>query len=263
MAKNKNQQPKLRLKTALFKGSFIHNPVLTQVIGICPIVAVATTVKNSITVSLALFVCLAICETTASLLLKKVKRWVRAPLYVLISSVIIALCEPMLVLNGSAPGIFLYLIAVNALIVIRCEKFACRTNLRNSLVDSVACGLGFGIVALIVGALRELITYGTLFPAESDLPKITASSMPFTALIIIGILAALHKAFIIKFHPQEETDTFSLNPVEERSVFKDPGLGRKSHKPKIKNNDDDNFDIIRPRYSIEDIPTGEREDENA
>ena len=263
MAKNKKQQPKLKIKTALFKGSFIHNPVLTQVIGICPIVAVATTVKNALTISLALFLALTVCEAVTSLLLKKIKRYIRVALYAVISSVVIALFEPMLLLSDSAPGIYLYLIAVNALIAIRCEKFACRTNLRNSLVDSVACGVGFGAVALTVGAVRELMTYGTLFPAEGVLPKITASSMPFTALIIIGILAALHKAFIIKFHPQEEIDTFSLGSVEEKPAFKDPGLGKKAQKTKRKKSDDESFDIIRPRYSIEDIPTGEREDENA
>ena len=130
-------------------------------------------------------------------------------------------------------------------------------------MDSVACGLGFGAVALIVGALRELITYGTIFQTENALPKTAASTMPFMALIIIGILAALHKAFIIKFHPQEETDTFSLSSSEDKPLLKDPGLGKKAPKPKARKSDDENFDIIRPRYSIEDIPTKEGVDENA
>ncbi|MEE1321314.1 MAG: Rnf-Nqr domain containing protein [Acutalibacteraceae bacterium] len=263
MAKNKKQQPKLKIKTALFKGSFVHNPVLTQVIGICPIVAVATTVRNAIAVSLAMFLALTVCEAITSLLLKKAKRYIRVALYAVISCITIAIFEPVLLLKGSAPGIYIYLIAVNALITIRCEKFACRTNLRNSLVDSIACTVGFGTVALIVGALRELMTYGTVFPAENALPKITAASMPFTALVIIGILAAIHKAYIIKFHPQEETDTFILSSAEDKTVFKDPGLGKKGHKAKRKVSDEENFDMIRPRYSIEDIPTQEREDENA
>lgn len=263
MAKNQNQQPKLNIKTALFKGSFIHNPVLTQVIGLCPIVAVATTVKNALTISLALFISLTVCEATTSLLLKKAKRYIRVALYAVISCVIIAISEPILLLKGSVPGIYLYLVAINALIAIRCEKFACRTNLRNSLTDSFACSIGFGAVALIVGALRELMTYGTIFPAENVLPKITAASMPFTGLVIIGILAAVHKAYIIKFHPQEETDTFSLSSADEKPVFKDPGLGKKVQKPKRKMSDEESFDMIRPRYSIEDIPTEEREDENA
>ncbi len=262
MAKDK-KQPKLRLKTALFKGSFIHNPVLTQVIGICPIVAVATTVKNALTISLTVFLTLALCEAITSLLLKKTKRYIRVALYAVISAVVIAISEPLLILKGSAPGIFFYLISVNALTVIRCEKFACRTNIRNSLVDSVACSLGFGAVALIVGTVRELMTYGAIFRSEDALPKITASAMPFIGLMIIGILAALHKAYIIRFHPQEETDTFSLSSSEEKPVFKDPGLGKKAHKPAKRKSEDESFDIIRPRYSIEDIPSAEREDENA
>lgn len=253
MPKEKKQKPKLKLKTALFKGSFIHNPLLTQVIGICPVVAVCTTIKNALALSFVTALLLMICEALTSLLLKKVSRFIRVALYAVLSAVVIAVIEPFISDFGANIGIYLYLLSVNALIVIRCEKFASRTTVRNSLVDAVACSVGYGAVALIVGTVREFITYGTVFPSADATPKISASALPFVGLAVLGILAAVHKAYIIKFHPTEEMDTFSLLSVEEKPVFKDPGLMQKKQKPKKRTDEDDNFDAIRPRYSIEDI----------
>ncbi|MBQ8503799.1 MAG: hypothetical protein IJ491_05935 [Clostridia bacterium] len=264
MAKNKKEQPKLKFRTALFKGSFIHNPVLTQVIGICPIVAAATTTKNGIALAVMTLLLLVAAEMLTSLFLKKIPRWVRIAVYTLSSALVTALFEPFITSISSNLGIYLYLLSVNALIVIRCEKFACRTTVRNSLVDAVACSVGFGAVSIIVGAVREFITYGTVFPEADALPKITASALPFVGLLILGILAALHKAYIIRFHPTEERDTFSLSSVEEKILLKDPGLGHKKKKSRKKASDD-SFDLIRPRYSIEDVVTKktEREDSDA
>ncbi len=261
MSKNKRKAPKLKFTTALFKGSFIHNPVLTQIIGICPIIAAATTVKNALAISLVTALLLILCEAITSLLLKKISRWVRISVYTVASVLFVAALEALAHSFTSGLGIYLYLLCVNGLIVIRCEKFASKTTLRNSVIDAVACSVGFSVVAVIVGAVREFITYGTLFPAEGTLPKTSAAALPFVGLMLLGILAAVHKAFVIRFYPSEEVDTFSLSSVTEKTVFKDPGLGKKPHKKPKKDIEEENFDIIRPRYSIEDIET-ERTDSN-
>ncbi len=255
MPKNKKQPPKLKLRTALFKGSFIHNPVLTQIIGICPIVAAATTIKNAFAISLVTALLLILCEAVTSLFLKKVSRWIRVSLYTVVSVLFVAACEAFILNISSGLGIYLYLLCVNGLIVIRCEKFASKTSLRNSIIDAAACSVGFAVVAVIVGAVREFITFGTVFPSQGVLPKASAAALPFVGLMLLGILAAIHKAFIIRFYPTEEVDTFSLSSVAEKPVIKDPGLGKKKPKKKKKDTEEDNFDIIRPRYSIEDIET--------
>ncbi len=265
MADKRKKQPKLKLSTALFKGSFIHNPVLTQFIGICPIVAAATTVKNGFTLFVITAFLLVVTEALTSLLLRKVSRWLRIALYTLISCFCVAVFASVFSLASEGLGIYLYLLAVNALIVIRCEKFACRTSLRNSIVDAVACSVGFGAVSLIVGAVREFITYGTILAKADMSPRLTAGAMPFAALVILGFLAAIHKAFILKFHPTEETDTFSLHSVNEKTEFRDSGIGHKPKKKtkKAKNQDEDNFDYIRPRYSIEDVLIDSEEKEDS
>lgn len=267
MADKRREKPKLKLKTALFKGSFIHNPVLTQAIGLCPIVAAATTVRNSLSLSFMLMLLLLVNEGLTSLFLKKLSRWIRVAVYTLVSSVVVALFDSFAINlssdSGAGLGIYLYLLSVNALIVIRCEQFAARTTLRNSLTDAFACSLGYGAVALIVGAVREFITYGTVMPSGDVTPKISAAALPFVALVILGFLAAMQKAYILKFHPTEETDTFSLQSAEDKVLLKDPGLGQKKPQNKKRRFDEDSFDAIRPRYTIEDVVIEREGDDNA
>ncbi len=223
-----SDEPKLRLSSALFKGSLIHNPVLTQLIGVCPIVAAATKVRDALALSLMLTLLICVNEVLTSLFLRKIKRWQRICLYTLISSILIAVCEPLIFKitgnSGAGLGIYLYLLCVNALIVIRCESFACRADVRSSFLDGLAAGIGYGAIALIVAAVRELINYGGLFTSFDTAPRISASAMPFIALVIIGFLAAAHKWILIRFYPDETRDTFSLRKVNEKTVFLDPGL---------------------------------------
>ena len=87
----KNKAPALKLRTAFFKGGFIHNPVLTQIIGICPIVAAATTLKNALVLSLVLTVSLIVNESFTSLFLKDTPRYVRLCFYTVISTLIVVL----------------------------------------------------------------------------------------------------------------------------------------------------------------------------
>lgn len=247
----KNSAPKLKMRTALFKGSFIHNPVLTQIIGICPIVAAATRLSDALALSVTLLLVLVICEGVTSLLLKEVPRWIRLCFYTLISATFIAVFEPLILKltpdNGAGLGIYLYLLSANALTVIRCEKFACKTGVRNSIIDAVASGIGYGAVAVIVGTVRELLNYGTLFSNEIS-AKLPVTSMSFAALVILGFLAALHRWIVVKYYPKEISDTFYMNEVWEKPVLKDPGL----HKEKKKPFDEDSVDSIRPRHTAAD-----------
>lgn len=267
MAKSKKEKPKLKLKTALFKGSFIHNPVLTQAIGLCPIVAAATTFRNSLALSFMTMLLLLVCEGLTSLFLKKLSRWIRVAVYTLVSSVVIALFDSLALGlssdSGAGLGIYLYLLSVSALTVIRCEQFAARTTLRNSLTDAFACSIGYGIVAIIIGTVREFITYGSFMSSEEVIPKFPAATLPFVSLVLLGLLGAMHKAYIIKFHPTEETDAFSLQSAEDKILLKDPGLGHKKPRKKRRNSDDENFDAIRPRYSIEDVVIEREGEDNA
>ncbi len=256
--KKRKSKPVLSLSTALFKGSFVHNPVLTQIIGICPIVGAATTAVNGLCIAVGVTVVLTVTEALTSLALKKVPRWLRMAVYTLVSLAVVLLCDRYIFSltpdGGAGLGIYFYMLCVNALAVIRCEKFACKTSAINAITDGVAAGIGYGAVALITGAVREYITYGTLFTSPETLPRFPQTAMPFVVLVILGFLAAGHKWLLIKFYPDEVRDTFSMNAVYEKPVKKDPGLfSDKKPKPKVIR---DYGEAIRPRHSEEETKGG-------
>lgn len=249
----RNKAPVLKLSTALFKGSFIHNPVLTQIIGICPIVGAATTVTDALALSVMLMAILIVTEAVTSLLLKKLPRWLRMCIYALIGVGLTLVCDKYIIAltpnKGASLGIYFYLLCINALAVIRCEKFACKTGVLNSVTDGFAAGVGFGAVALIVGAVREFLNFGELFAPADAVPRLPQTAMPFVALVILGFLAAFHKWMLIKFYPEEVIDTFSMKAVFEKPETMDSGLftDKKKPTPKVIRS----YDGIRPRHTQE------------
>ncbi len=260
--KKKTSAPVLSLSTALFKGSFVHNPVLTQIIGICPVVGAATTTVNGLCIALGVMTVLIATEAATSLMLKKVPRWLRMAVYTLVSLAVVLLCDRYIFSltsdSGAGLGIYFYLLCVNALAVIRCEKFACKTSVANAVTDAVAAGVGYGVIAVAVGAIREYITYGSVFTSLDTVPRFPQAAMPFAALVILAFLAAGHKWLLIKFYPDEVRDTFSMNRAFEKPEKKDPGLftDKQSKKPKVMRDYDEK---IRPRYSNEDGGKGGNE----
>lgn len=250
------KRKRLSFKTALFKGAYVHNTVLTTLTGLCPVAAVCTSIKNALWLSLIFAVILLLCEVSASVLLKKFDRWLRVGLYAVISSV--ALLIPMLFMDektSASFGVYLPLLCVSGVIVIRCEKFAVKTSGYNSLVDAIAGGVGFFAVALITGVVRELVATGKIFGLDTGIPTIPSVTMPFFGFIIIGFAAALHKWSVKTFFPDEITDTFGMSKAFDKPVFKDPGLKLEKHKAEKKASDTDRVEDenLRPRYNIEEV----------
>lgn len=219
----------LTLPKMLFKSSFIYNPVLTQAIGTCTVVAICFTLKISLIVSLNLAIILIVNEVLASLVLKKLSRWMRIICYMLLSTFL--LVPIMLLLDNSysqlnaSMGIYLPLLAVNSLVVIRCEKYAVKNPVKLSLFDALSASLGYTVVAVIIGALREIIAYGTLLDKEvTSMPNYSGIALPFGGLIVLGFLAAFHKWIIRTFFKNQPTNTFSLKTVFDTPLIREEGL---------------------------------------
>lgn len=250
--KNTNRPSSPKLFLQMLKSSFIYNPVLTQIIGICPVVAAATTTKNAAIISLVMFAVLAVCEVLASAVLKKLEQSIRVCLYCLVSTVVTVFAMSLTDDKTlSSLGIFLPLLSVNAMVTVRCEKFAVRTGVRNSVLDAIASSLCFGAVAVVVGFLRELLAFGTIFSLKvSSLPTFSAFALPFGGLVLLGFLAAIHKAFVKRRFVNEMTDTFNFSKIYEKPTLRDPGLGKKKSKPRPFDSDDTSGDlsVIRPRH---------------
>ncbi len=203
---------KYSFSDALFSSTFIHNPVLIQAAGLCAIVAVATTLKTAVLLAAAFFPVLIITQVFACLALKKVPRWIRVAIYLLIGTAIIAgiiyAIDTFVPEISLGAGIYLALTAANSIIALHCEKLAVKTDLRHAFFDSVATALGYAAVIIPVGALREMIGSSTIWGANIKVPMTyPAILMPFGGFLVLAFFAAALKALINKRFPEHSAET--------------------------------------------------------
>lgn len=203
---------KYSFSDALFSSTFIHNPVLIQAAGLCAIVAVATTLKTAVLLAAAFFPVLIITQVFACLALKRVPRWIRVAIYLLIGTAIIAgiiyAIDTFMPEISLGAGIYLALTAANSIIALHCEKLAVKTDLRHAFFDSVATALGYAAVIIPVGALREMIGSSTIWGANIKIPMtFPAILMPFGGFLVLAFFAAALKALINKRFPEHSAET--------------------------------------------------------
>ena len=203
---------KYSFSDALFSSTFIHNPVLIQAAGLCAIVAVATTLKTAVLLAAAFFPVLIITQVFACLALKRVPRWIRVAIYLLIGTAIIAgiiyAIDTLMPEISRGAGIYLALTAANSIIALHCEKLAVKTDLRHAFFDSVATALGYAAVIIPVGALREMIGSSTIWGANIKVPMTyPAILMPFGGFLVLAFFAAALKALINKRFPEHSAET--------------------------------------------------------
>lgn len=203
---------KYSFSDALFSSTFIHNPVLIQAAGLCAIVAVATTLKTAVLLAAAFFPVLIITQVFACLALKRVPRWIRVAIYLLIGTAIIAgiiyAIDTFMPEISLGAGIYLALTAANSIIALHCEKLAVKTDLRHAFFDSVATALGYAAVIIPVGALREMIGSSTIWGANIKVPMtFPAILMTFGGFLVLAFFAAALKALINKRFPEHSAET--------------------------------------------------------
>ena len=194
------------LKT-IRNSALIKNPILFEAIGLCPVVAIAQSLKLALFLAIVTATELIVCEILASLFLKNVRRYWRVALYVIFG---VAIIFPVFyVTNRFFPGttanfgIYLPLMAVNSLIALHCERIAVKNDAKTSFIDAVSAALSYGVVAIIVGLLRELFAKGTIWDINLNTPvQLPAFLMPFSSLLLLGFLAAGLKAFIGAKYPE-------------------------------------------------------------
>ena len=147
-------------------GLWMNNPGTVQLLGLCPLLAVTTTVINGLGLGLATTLTLVASNVTVSLIRKLVRPEVRIPVFVLIIASIVTVIE--LAMNAWLHdlylilGIFIPLIVTNCAIIGRAESFASRQSVDRALLDGLAMGIGFTLVLVTLGGMRELIGQGTL-----------------------------------------------------------------------------------------------------
>jgi electron transport complex protein RnfE len=150
----------------LKEGLWLNNPGTVQLLGLCPLLAVTTTVINGLGLGLATTLTLVASNVSVSLIRKLVRPEIRIPVFVLIIASVVTVIE--LSMNAWLHdlylilGIFIPLIVTNCAIIGRAESFASRQTVDRALLDGLAMGIGFTLVLVTLGGMREFIGQGTL-----------------------------------------------------------------------------------------------------
>jgi H+/Na+-translocating ferredoxin:NAD+ oxidoreductase subunit E len=182
------------LRQALYRGVWAQNPALIQLLGLCPLLAVTTTLVNGLVLGIATLLVLLATNTLVSGLRWAIVPAVRIPLFVLIIASFVTTVDLLLnaVFNEiyQVLGLFIPLIVTNCAILAQAETVASRKGVGTAVVSAFATGLGFTLVLGLLGALRELLGQGTLL-AGLDLVLGDSASRLELALPIDGALVAV------------------------------------------------------------------------
>lgn len=153
------------LKT--FKNGLIsENPTFVQVLGMCPTLAVTTSLSNGIGMGLSVTFVLMLSNILISMLRKIIPQKIRIAAYVVIIATFVTVVD--LVLKAYIPslsnslGVFIPLIVVNCIILARAEAFASKNGVVKSAIDGLGMGLGFTVALSLISAVREILGNGTL-----------------------------------------------------------------------------------------------------
>ncbi len=148
-------------------GLWSNNQALVALLGLCPLLAVTNNITNSISLGLATTFVLVASNTTVSIFRNTIRKEVRIPIFVLLIASFVTIVE--LIMQSYfydlylILGIFVPLIVTNCAILGRAEAFASKNTWGKSALDGLMMGLGFSIVLIVLGVMRELIGSGTLF----------------------------------------------------------------------------------------------------
>ncbi|MDX5297490.1 MAG: electron transport complex subunit E, partial [Gammaproteobacteria bacterium] len=147
-------------------GLWNNNPALVQLLGLCPLLAVTSTVVNALGLGLATLIVLTGSNTAVSMIRHYVPDTVRLPAFVMIIASLVTCAELLMQALTyelyQILGIFIPLIVTNCAILGRADAFAARNPVGKAALDGFMMGLGFLIVLVILGGLREVIGQGTL-----------------------------------------------------------------------------------------------------
>ena len=189
-------------------GIWHQNASLIQLLGLCPLLAVTTTLVNGVMLSLATIIVMAVANVAVALLRNLIPHEVRIPVFILVVAALVTVVD--LVFNAYfhelylVLGIFIPLIVTNCIVLARVEAFANKNPPLQSLFDGIFMGVGLLWTLGLLGGLRELIGGGTLlsgidmvFPTlqglqllPADYPGFLLAVLPPGAFILLGFLIA-------------------------------------------------------------------------
>lgn len=154
----------------IFDPVFKNNPIALQILGICSALAVTTKLSTSLTMAIAVILVTAFSSAGVSLIRERIPSSIRIIVQMIIIASLVILVDQ--VLKAFAFGlskelsVFVGLIITNCIVMGRAEGFAMQNSVRDSFLDGIGNGLGYGFILIVVGFFRELFGSGKLFGIE-------------------------------------------------------------------------------------------------
>ena len=193
------------------QGLWKNNPGLVQLLGLCPLLAVTSSLTSALGLGLATMLVLLSTNTVVSLIRNYVPNEIRIPVFVMVIAAVVTAIEQLMHAYTyqlyQSLGIFIPLIVTNCAIIGRAEAFASKNAVLPSAIDAIMMGLGFMLVLLVLGAMREILGQGTLFDGADALlgswatvlrvelyqsdSHFLLAMLPPGAFIVMGLLIAL------------------------------------------------------------------------
>ena len=180
-------------------GLITQNPVLIQLLGMCSVLAISTSVQNGLGMGLAVTFVLTGSNIVISLIRAAIPNKIRIASFVVVISGFVTAID--LIIKAYLPslskslGIFIPLIVVNCIILARAESFASKNNPLLSALDGISMGLGYTVVIEIMSAIREILGFGTIlgFDITQYIPFEPALMLilPPGGFLVLGLLIAL------------------------------------------------------------------------
>lgn len=182
------------------RGIVKDNPIFGLVLGLCPTLAVTTSVENAIGMAAGTAFVLVCSNIFISVLRKQIPQSVRLPIYIIVIATFVTMVD-MLMEAYTPPlhrslGIFIPLIVVNCIIIGRAEAYASRNTVFYSIIDALGSSVGFLLVLVTIGGIRELLGSGAIALFGTKLVEIpiepaTFMILPPGAFLTIGVLMAI------------------------------------------------------------------------
>ena len=187
------------------KGLWEENPVLVLVLGMCPTLAVTNSAVNGFAMGCAASFVLISSSTFVSVFKKFIPDQVRIATYTVLIATFVTLAD--LFLKAKFPvisknlGPYVPLIVVNCIILGRAEAFASKNSLARSFSDALGMGVGFTLVLVVLGTIREILGMGSIFGMQilgSGFERWVIMILPSGAFLTLGVLVGLRNVIVQK-----------------------------------------------------------------
>ena len=212
----------MKYSDRLIEKALTNNPAWVQLLGLCPLLAVSTSVANALTLALASTFVLTLSNVMISSLRSLIPYFIRLPCFVLIISTFTTVA--VLILEALAfelylqVALFIQIIVTNCAILQRAETFASKNPISTSFLDAIETSIGFAIAIIFLGTIREILGNGTIFEnlhillgrPEQSYEIILFESAPMSlarlapgAFLIAGLTLALGKHLLAMTEKRE------------------------------------------------------------